>query len=159
MMNRRGFFLGETVVTVIIAVIVIIGLFYFGSKLYGAFSPENTKVQAESTLKEFVALLQNLDKREIKSSQFIFQNPPGWFVAFPFSLRGGKFIPPPNVCRDKCVCVCEEQECSKILACQDINYELQDPSKLSAYFEIPRGGVEYNVEFFQADKKYVLTRK
>ncbi|MBI2448684.1 hypothetical protein HYV49_00115 [Candidatus Pacearchaeota archaeon] len=158
-MRKKGFLLGETAVTVIIAVIVIIGLVYFIYVLYGLFSGESKSVQADSTLKEFISVLQELEKREQKSIQFIFLNPDGWLVAFPFSLRQGKFIPPPSICKDKCICLCEDEDCVRVLACQDVKYEVADSDKLSAYFEIPRGGVEYNVEFFELDKKYIMTRK
>lgn len=158
-MNRKGVeVIGENIVNIIIAAFVILVLLYLIYLLYGFFSSGNTKTQAESTLKEFVAVLQDLEKRERKTAQIFFQNPEGWFVAFPFSGHN-KFIPPPSVCKDKCVCICEDEKCVKILSCQSVKYEIQDSNKLSAYFEIPKGGVEYNVELFNLDKKYVLTKK
>lgn len=159
MKNRKGELTLETVIKVVIAAIVLVFIFGFAGKLYGAFRGENKKDQAESTLKEFAGLLQNLEQREIKSSQFIFQNPDGWFVAFPFSLNREEFIPPPSACKENCICICEDKDCSMVLACEAVKYNVEDSSKLSAYFEIPRGGVDYNVEFFQSDKKYILTRK
>ncbi len=158
-MRKKGFLIGETAITVIIAVIVIIGLVYFIYVLYGLFSGESKSVQADSTLKEFISVLQELEKREQKSIEFFFQNPDGWFVAFPFSLREGKFIPPPSVCKDKCVCICEDEDCVRILACEAVKNDIQDSNKLSAYFEIPRGGVEYQAEFSELDKRYIITKK
>jgi len=160
MKNKKGVMIIETAIKIILVIGALIGLAYLIFVLYGLFADENEKIKAESTLKEFIITLQDVEKNKGKSLQFIFTNPEGWFVAFPFGLRPGKFIPPPDVCRGKnCVCICEDDSCNRIFACENVGsemYQVSDGKELSAYFEIPGSGIEYNVRFSEVNKKYLL---
>jgi len=80
--ERRGLTLLETVLDIIIALIIIIILFYATTAIYGLFFGEKQHLQARGQLDDIIKAVNNA-KLSGEKYGFMLQNPRGWkFVSF-----------------------------------------------------------------------------
>jgi len=131
--NRRGDIVLPEVVRLVIGVIVIIGLIYLGTQLFGLFKKDNEHKNAEVLINEIYVKANSLSDGEEKS--FSIKRIDGWsFVAW------NKDNPnKPEECRgNACICICPSPEGLAIMTPQvrdgERVYE-QNPDKFSEIAE------------------------
>ncbi|MEM3074433.1 MAG: hypothetical protein QW727_00625 [Candidatus Pacearchaeota archaeon] len=104
MKDKKGFFLGETTVKIVIGILALSVLIYFGIKLYGIFQNNHNLKIAEEHLKNIEEIIKNLKKESKGEKEYILLNPNDWYLAG-FELPIMNEIP--KKCKsDKCICMC-----------------------------------------------------
>lgn len=99
--NKRGFFLAEETLKIIVAVICLLFLVYILITIYNS-STANKKIEeAEDALERIDAIVSSLKEGEIKSQDI--PNPQGWHL---YSFVDEE---KPNSCLNKnCLCICTD---------------------------------------------------
>jgi len=115
--DKKGFFLAEETLKIIIAVLVIAFLIYFLVSLYlSSGSSEEIKF-AESSVRYITEQLN------LQSSEIILYNPEDWILVSWKEEQLPEFCS--NIGWKNCVCICEDKDsCSENGYCRDYNKEI-----------------------------------
>ncbi len=128
--SRKGFFLAEETLKIVLAVIVIIFLIYFLVSLYFSSKDAENKKFAESSVKYLI------EQINLKTAEVQIYNPKGWIIT---AWRNGEEMPLScsNLGWKNCVCFCEKyfdyfglskntpiEDCNKENYCLDYNKEI-----------------------------------
>ena len=98
--TKRGFFLAEETLKIIIAVIVIVFLVYFLVSLYFSNKDSENMKFAEDSLKYLTAQL------DIKAAEVQIYNPKGWSIlSWPYGDK--KLLSCSNLGWKSCLCICK----------------------------------------------------
>ncbi len=114
-----GFTIGQ-VLKIVIAVAVIIALFYFAFKMYGIFSTSTRMEQAKTNLDELIAKINSV--KEGEKINHLITGPKDWHLIY-FSEQS------PSKCGNfKCICICDEnskESCDKEGVCKAVDDNLK----------------------------------
>jgi len=127
MKNKKAIrFLGEHTTNIIIAVIVLILLFYAGSKAYGLFQDKSELEKAEGNLNNFVIEFNNfMNTNDKNETEFMILGPEDWYIKF-FNNKEGGYSPKSCEGYNYCVCFCNGdtvEKCNNQGACFELKYE------------------------------------
>ena len=98
-MNRKGFFLGEETLKIIVAVICILFLVFFLAALYNSKTGGDKIKEAKDSLDRAGEIIVSLDEGEMQNQDI--PNPNGWHL-YSFTEEEK-----PNLCLgENCLCIC-----------------------------------------------------
>ena len=108
--DKRGLFLAETTVKVIIAVICIVILGVLGFKLAGIVRDNHNIQTAETHMEAIEKIILDLEKAKGGEQEYILLNPNTWLLTgWPFTPLGESEEALPNNCNSEwnnCLCFC-----------------------------------------------------
>lgn len=115
--SRRGFFLAEETLKIIIAILVIAFLIYFLVSLYLSSNDSEEMQFAESSVKHIT------EQMNLQAAEIMIYNPENWVL---LSWKEGQL---PDFCSNigwkNCLCICEDKNsCAENGYCTDYNKEI-----------------------------------
>ena len=123
MKNKKGVkFLGEHVVNLVLAVIVIVFLIYLIVKVYTLFVDDNKLKKAEDQLNKLSEVINSVYAKGSESKIEFFTIDKGWYLNSYFNT-----LAPERECKGKvgCLCVCDDFTCENLKKCIDFHFSVQ----------------------------------
>ena len=124
--NKKGegiAFFGGHVVNLVITVIIVVILVFFGTKVYGSFTGSNELEKAANQLEKIADVVKTVQQtgEESRTEFFPIKN---WFlVTFP------DYDFPDGECRDSkifsCLCICEDIDCNVKRICEGFEFDVK----------------------------------
>lgn len=127
MKNKKGFFLAEETLKIVLAIIVIIFLVYLLVSLYFSNKEAQEIGFAEASLKNLVEQLNS------KNSEIQIFNPDGWRITSWTAGGAGMPLTCSNLGWKNCLCICDTtlnpfdsvlDECNKLSSCLEYDNEI-----------------------------------
>lgn len=121
--NKKGVkFLGEHVVNLVLAVIVIIFLIYLVVKVYTLFVNDNKLKKAEDQLNKLSEVINSVYAKGSESKIEFFTIDSGWYLNSYFNT-----LAPEGECKGKigCLCACDNLGCENLKKCKDFYFSVQ----------------------------------
>lgn len=114
---KKGFFLAEETLKIVIAVIVILFLIYFLASLYFSGKDSEDMKFAESSVKYLV------EQMNLKTTEVQIFNPEGWIIT---AWKKGELpVSCSNLGWENCICICEDKDtCNEQGFCSNYNKEI-----------------------------------
>lgn len=123
-------FLGEHIVNLVIAVIVLVFLIYLVVKVYTLFVDDSKLKKAEAQLDKLSEVINKVYSEELESKAEFFNIESGWFLKSFFNV-----VPPENECKGNlgCLCFCSNARCNELKKCVGFDFSVEMQEKYYQY--------------------------
>ena len=135
MKNKKGVkFLGEHVVNLVLAVIVIVFLIYLVVKVYTLFVEDSKLKKAENQLNKLSEVINSVYAKGSESKTEFFTIDKGWYLNSYFNV-----LAPDGECKGKigCLCACDDIDCENLKKCINFYFSVElikTNSKIGVYY-------------------------
>ncbi len=117
--NKRGIqLMGRTIIEILIAIVVVMLLFYAGYTIFQIYFGDQKEEQASGELGEIISLLEEMEVGEERSEAIL--TPKDWhFVSFDENANFVEEFEKPYIMQGQiCLCICKDKKCE---ICQPID--------------------------------------